>query len=219
MPIKTRRRKRGIEPLIAAVILVAVAIALAVAVAFWMSGIIGGYTKYEQLEVSAGYADWNEDDQTWIVVLQVKNTGSSDATIDEIYVNGRPHDAYLSIPNSAYGYSTQKLALTARDLALLTTNTTTIDTYPYLMYFNSTSNSTYKYVVISDATTKGLKHFDFTNGVPLKSGDQITIVILIEGPGHTWPNNGGTDFKHGATVEFRIHTSAGRDYPKSISLP
>ena len=208
MPIKTRRRKRGIEPLIAAVILVAVAIALAVAVAFWMSGIIGGYTKYEQLEVSAGYADWNEDNQTWIVVLQVKNTGSSDATIDEIYVNGRPHDAYLSIPDSAYGYSTQKLALTARDLALSTTSTK-----PYLQY-----NTTY-YVVISGATTKGLKPFDFTNGVPLKSGDQITIVILIEGPGHTWPNNGGTDFKHGATVEFRIHTSAGRDYPKSISLP
>lgn len=209
MPIKTRRRKRGIEPLIAAVILVAVAIALAVAVAFWMSGIIGGYTKYEQLEVSAGYADWNEDNQTWIVVLQVKNTGSSDATIDEIYVNGRPHDAYLSIPNSAYGYSTQKLALTARDLALSTTQTS-----PYLQY-----DTTPSYVVISDATTKGLKPFDFTNGVPLKSGDQITIVILIEGPGHTWPNNGGTDFKHGATVEFRIHTSAGRDYPKSISLP
>ncbi len=208
MPMNPHRNKRGIEPLIAAVILVAVAIALAVAVAFWMSGIIGGYTKYEQLEVSAGYADWNEDSQTWIVVLQVKNTGSSDATIDEIYVNGRPHDAYLSIPNSAYGYSTQKLALTARDLALSTTSTE-----PYLQY-----NSTH-YVVISYATAKGLKAFDFTNGVPLKSGDQITIIILIEGPGHTWPNNGGTDFKHGATVEFRIHTSAGRDYPKSISLP
>ncbi|MGB9831340.1 MAG: archaellin/type IV pilin N-terminal domain-containing protein, partial [Fervidicoccus fontis] len=43
--------KRGISPIIATVILVVITIALAVGVALWMSGIIGGAGRGEQLGI------------------------------------------------------------------------------------------------------------------------------------------------------------------------
>ncbi len=207
--VKNRSRK-AIEPLIAAVILVAVAIALSVAVAFWLSGVVGGYTKYEQIEVSTAYADWNETLGTWVVVLQLKNTGSSDSTVEEIFVNGRPHDAYVAVPCTsdewAYGYYNSKVSITASDLANVTDSPYTTSEKPTVKdnvdgYVNVTKNYA------------ELKKVDFEHGVPLKSGEEMTVVVLVKGP------ELGGEFKHGASIEFKIHTSAGRDYPKSVKLP
>jgi archaellum component FlaF (FlaF/FlaG flagellin family) len=68
------------------VILVAIAIVIAIAVAFWATGLVGIFTRYEKLEITSIYYDPN----TRVVVLTVRNTGSAAATIDDIYVNGRP---------------------------------------------------------------------------------------------------------------------------------
>jgi hypothetical protein len=68
------------------VILVAVAIVIAIAVAFWASGLVGIFTRFEKLEITSAVYDPNNGD----VELLVKNTGSSTATIDDLYVNGRP---------------------------------------------------------------------------------------------------------------------------------
>ncbi len=81
------RSRSGISPVVATVILVAVAIVIAIAVAFWASGLVGVFTRYEKIEISAAYYDGSN------VVLKVKNTGSADATIDNIYVNGIPLDS------------------------------------------------------------------------------------------------------------------------------
>jgi hypothetical protein len=68
------------------VILVAVAIVIAIAVAFWASGLVGIFTRFEKLEItSAVYVP-----AAGSVELLVRNTGSSPATIDDIYVNGQP---------------------------------------------------------------------------------------------------------------------------------
>jgi len=80
------RSRSGISPVVATVILVAIAIVIAIAVAFWATGLVGIFTRYEKLEITSIYPD----PQTREVVLIVRNTGSADASIDEIFVNGRP---------------------------------------------------------------------------------------------------------------------------------
>jgi len=79
------RSRLGISPVVATVILVAVAIVIAIAVAFWASGLVGIFTRFEKLEITSAYADVGKSQ----VVLIVKNTGSSDTVIDAIFINGK----------------------------------------------------------------------------------------------------------------------------------
>ena len=82
------KNKRAISPVIATVILVAVAITVSVAVAYWMSGIAGMYTKFEKVEIMSAYAP--KTGNWWNVTMLLKNTGSADATLLEVYVNNVP---------------------------------------------------------------------------------------------------------------------------------
>uniref|UniRef100_A0A7C2BL40 DUF4352 domain-containing protein n=1 Tax=Thermosphaera aggregans TaxID=54254 RepID=A0A7C2BL40_9CREN len=80
---------KAISPVIATVIIVAVAIAISIAVALWLTGIVGGFTTVENLQITYAYA--NKIDETqWLVTLQVENKGTGTATIDEIFINGVP---------------------------------------------------------------------------------------------------------------------------------
>ena len=78
------RKKSGISPVVATVILVAVAIVIAIAVAFWASGLVGVFTRFEKIEIVSAYWDGSQ------VVIIAKNTGSSNSTVDMIFVNGVP---------------------------------------------------------------------------------------------------------------------------------
>ena len=78
------RKSSGISPVVATVILVAVAIVIAIAVAFWASGLVGVFTRFEKIEIVSAY--WTGDNVTVIA----RNTGSTDAVVDAIFVNGRP---------------------------------------------------------------------------------------------------------------------------------
>jgi len=80
------RSRSGISPVVATVILVAVAIVIAIAVAFWASGLVGIFTRFEKIEIVSAYADVSSNQ----VILVVKNTGSSDTVIDAIFINGKP---------------------------------------------------------------------------------------------------------------------------------
>ncbi|MEM4181482.1 MAG: archaellin/type IV pilin N-terminal domain-containing protein [Nitrososphaerota archaeon] len=77
------RRRAGISPVVATVILVAVAIVIAIAVAFWASGLVGIFTRFEKIEIQTAYWDGTQ------VIVIAKNTGSSPAVVDMIVVNGR----------------------------------------------------------------------------------------------------------------------------------
>ncbi|MEM3636890.1 MAG: archaellin/type IV pilin N-terminal domain-containing protein [Thermoproteota archaeon] len=81
--------KRGISPVITTVILVAVGIALAVAIGLWMSGLVSTFTRFEKLEVTSAYAI--ATGSGWNVYVTVKNTGSADATITSVLINGIPN--------------------------------------------------------------------------------------------------------------------------------
>ena len=82
--VMVNRCKAGISPVVATVILVAVAIVIAIAVAFWASGLVGVFTRFEKIEIQSAY--WDGTD----VIIIAKNSGSSPAVVDMILVNGLP---------------------------------------------------------------------------------------------------------------------------------
>jgi flagellin-like protein len=149
--------KRGISPVVATVILVAVTIVVAVAVAYWMGGIAGLYTRYEKIEFVGAYAEYDATNTKWTITVTVKNTGSADASIDNILLNGKP---YGNIDDA----------------------TVTVD---------------------PDVASTPLS---------MKVGAQAQIVITIE------PDE-GSSFVSGVSVEVRLRSSGGQEYPKTVSLP
>jgi flagellin-like protein len=78
-------KRRGISPVIATVIIVAVTIAVAIAVAFWMTGIVGLFTGFEQLQITSAWDDANG------IYIRVRNTGTSTASITDVFINGYPY--------------------------------------------------------------------------------------------------------------------------------
>ena len=86
---KLLKDKRGISPVITTVILVAVGIALAVAIGLWMSGLVSTFTRFEKLEVSSAYAT-SAAGGGWTITITAKNSGSADATINMVMINGVP---------------------------------------------------------------------------------------------------------------------------------
>jgi len=143
------QKRRGISPVIATVIIVAVTIAVAIAVAFWMTGIVGLFTGFEQLQITSVY------DNSSGIVITVKNTGTSTATITDIYVNGLPSsETGLQVNGQAIG-----------------------------------------------------------NGITLNPGENKTLVITL-------PHNGNGHFTvgPGVSLEIKLHTAGGKDYPKLIVL-
>ncbi len=85
------KKRRGISPVIAVVILIAVAVALGIAVAFWATGLIGTLGKVEKLEIRTAYATTNST--YWTITMNGANTGTADITIVEVTINGQPYDS------------------------------------------------------------------------------------------------------------------------------
>ena len=142
-------RRKGISPVIATVIIVAVTIAVAIAVAFWMTGIVGLFTGFEQLQITSIY-----DDQDGIHIT-VQNTGTTTATITDIYVNGFPSaQTRLQVNDQAIG-----------------------------------------------------------NGITLHPGESQNLVITLPPDG-----NGHFTVSPGVSLEIKLHTAGGKDYPKLIVL-
>jgi len=78
------RKKSGISPVVATVILVAVAIVIAIAVAFWASGLVSVFTRFEKLEIVSAVMT---DERTFTV--RIRNTGSADSAIIQVVVQGK----------------------------------------------------------------------------------------------------------------------------------
>ena len=104
----------------ATVILVAIAIVIAIAVAFWATGLVGVFTRFEKLEVTSAY--FSGDD----VILRVRNTGSADTSIDNIYVNGVPCDTHCGVTADSTSISSD----TPYDMKVGAQATITIDNPP-----------------------------------------------------------------------------------------
>jgi hypothetical protein len=73
---------------------------IAIAVAFWASGLVGVFTRFEKIEIVSAYWDGSQ------VVVIAKNSGSSPAVIDAIFVNGLPCSTNVNVQLSI-GSTTQ----------------------------------------------------------------------------------------------------------------
>ena len=62
----------------------AVAIVIAIAVAFWASGLVGVFTRFEKLEITSAVMI---DEDTFQV--RIRNTGSADTSIIQVVVQGK----------------------------------------------------------------------------------------------------------------------------------
>ena len=80
----TGRKSSGISPVVATVILVAVAIVIAIAVAFWASGLVGVFTRFEKLEITSAIMTSANEFQ-----VRIRNAGSADTQIIQVVVQGR----------------------------------------------------------------------------------------------------------------------------------
>lgn len=87
---------KSISPLIATVIIVSLVVALSIAVALWMISITP--TNIEKLEIVGSYVTIVVDKFSGKTVYQLKlfirNTGTVDTTIDNIFINDRPISSY-----------------------------------------------------------------------------------------------------------------------------
>jgi len=165
--------KRGLSPVIATVILISVTIVVAVSVAYWMGSIASGYTTFEQIELPTVYAKYysnldldgnsSVDDPGWKVTIALKNTGSADATVDDVFLNGIPLKDYSS------GWA--------------------------LSWTGASSNRT-SYSSLSISVTKG---------------NTVTLYLYL--------NSTVEGCSSGTTIDIKIHTASGRDYPTHVKLP
>jgi archaeal flagellin N-terminal-like domain len=95
--MKTYAEKKGISPVIATVIIVAVTIAVAIAVAFWMTGIVGLFTGFEQVQIVSAIPTFDSQNKKFNITLTVKNTGTSPASPDNILINGQPFGGSITV--------------------------------------------------------------------------------------------------------------------------
>jgi len=86
---KLVKSKKAVSPVIATVILVSVTIVVAVAVAYWMGGIAGIYTRVEKIEIMDSVATRDDDNSRWLIDMNLKNSGSADATVQSVRINAK----------------------------------------------------------------------------------------------------------------------------------
>jgi flagellin-like protein len=119
--------KRALSPVIATVILISVTIVVAVSVAYWMGSIASGYTSFEQIELPSIYAKViTLPSAGWNITIDLKNTGSAAATVDNIFINSMPLDDYPTEDVTLYGPDGVAVPLSSISVSVGNGNTETI---------------------------------------------------------------------------------------------
>lgn len=81
------KKKRGVSPAYAAVILLALAITTAVAGTYWMTDLSNQYTHFEEIKITNIYYVSSSGDPNNTIVVTIKNTGTILFNITEILIN------------------------------------------------------------------------------------------------------------------------------------
>ncbi|MEM2136720.1 MAG: archaellin/type IV pilin N-terminal domain-containing protein [Candidatus Methanomethylicia archaeon] len=79
------KNRKGISPVIATIIMVAVAIVISIAAAFWLTGLMGAFTTYENIRIMA-YA--SRSGNSYTINVTINNVGSTNVTINKILIEG-----------------------------------------------------------------------------------------------------------------------------------
>ena len=92
---KVFRNRKGLSPVVAAVILIGVTVAVSVAVASWMGSLSSNYIETKELSIVD--VDFIiGDTSAGRIVVNVKNIGTGDVTVHRIDVNGKVADVWSS---------------------------------------------------------------------------------------------------------------------------
>jgi flagellin-like protein len=81
-----KRIVKGLEPLIAAIILIAITLVIAIAVVAWMTGLFGTTVGGAESLVILPNATLTKPGANWQLSISIRNTGSSPSTVIAIYV-------------------------------------------------------------------------------------------------------------------------------------
>ena len=185
---------RSMEPIIATVIIVAIVLIVGMAVAYWMGGIAGLYTRFEQLEIKAIYAAKESTTNTeyFVIYMAVENKGTAAATIeiDNILINDVPlKEVTKEGAKTQYWYSEEMPSdISPSD------NPQTGNPQPNTWL---------------DATSVPVS-------ITIDPGETYYILIAI--PVDASIAGAGT-VTSGVTIEVKLHTAGGREYMKPITLP
>jgi flagellin-like protein len=82
-----KRIVKGLEPLIAAIILIAITLVIAIAVVAWMTGLFGTTIGGAESLVILPNATLTREGNDWKLSVSIRNTGSSPSTVIAIYVD------------------------------------------------------------------------------------------------------------------------------------
>jgi flagellin-like protein len=84
---KLIKSKKGLSPVVAAIILIGVTVAVSIAVAAWMGSMAVSDMKVSELTITS--LEFNAGDaENGEIIVHVSNTGTSDVTVHRIRVNG-----------------------------------------------------------------------------------------------------------------------------------
>ena len=109
---RKKRSRRAVSPVIATVILVAIAITVSVAVAYWMGGIAGTFTTFEQVEIQNAVCSQDAYDN-WVVTITLKNTGTAQTTLISLFANDIEVTPDASAPTAPVATLTTHLNVTS----------------------------------------------------------------------------------------------------------
>jgi len=96
--MKILKNAKALSPVVASIILIAVTVAVSIAVAAWMGALSFNFMATEQLQFT-NYA-WGTSNATY--AMTVKNSGSSDLSIQEVRVDGNIITAVTADPATPY---------------------------------------------------------------------------------------------------------------------
>jgi flagellin-like protein len=88
------KSRKALSPVVAAIILIAVTVAVSIAVAAWMGALTFTFMQTEQLDIQGATFSGTSGNSTNTIVLTVKNSGTSDVTVDKykLGLQGTAHD-------------------------------------------------------------------------------------------------------------------------------
>ncbi|MEM3892465.1 MAG: hypothetical protein QXR12_00770, partial [Thermofilum sp.] len=134
------------------------------------TGIAGLFTgAVEKLEIVSLYAQPQRQQNSWQITVMVRNTGTTTATIDNIFINGIPIN--VCIQQNAIGNLQSRLR-------------------------GQIQNINQNPLSIDPGQTD-----DITFDINMNSNCQII------------------NFNPGVSIEVKLHTSGGKEYPKLVTLP
>ena len=103
---------------ISTIIIVAISITMAIAVSFWAMGIGNSFTRFEKLEFISVYAADTQVNYLgrpcYQIFLQLKNTGTNTATMNNIFLDGKPYNAAMPtsrVPGGILAYQSGIIAV------------------------------------------------------------------------------------------------------------